>query len=186
MGTKQHKSLLSLRHRPAVSIDVTHALENYQRAALFGHAPSLLKLGLEYWPTNKGSTLPIIQDAGLSLHYLSLAAFRGNFTADYQIAFSIFWGVDDAARLRYARHALAHARRAAKDEYFEAYALLGMAYEEGLGVEKNDRTALQWYLKGATAGDVYAGKMHEKLRNRGVNAFRGRTHSLASREPHEY
>jgi TPR repeat protein len=49
-----------------------------------------------------------------------------------------------------------------------------MAYEDGVGVEKNIRTALTWFLAGASKGDAFAQKKYEALRNMGVNAFRGK------------
>jgi TPR repeat protein len=73
---------------------------------------------------------------------------------------------------KYGRQAYAHARRAAEDGWTDAFLLVGMAYEDGVGVEKNIRTALTWFLAGASKGDAFAQKKYEALRNVGVNAFR--------------
>jgi uncharacterized protein len=119
---------------------------------------------------------PVSQDPGLALHYLSLAAHRCLAEADYEIANTLFWGSDDGgeALRQYGRHAYMHARRAAEDAWPEAYLLVGMAYEDGVGVRKDERTAVTWYLQGASKGDRFAQKKYEQLRNRGVEAFRKR------------
>jgi hypothetical protein len=116
-------------------------------------------------------TLSLAIDQPLSLHYLHLAARRGLAQADYEIANALFWG---SAQLlgRYPRRAYAHARRAAEDEWAEAFALLGMAYEQGVGVERDLKMACSWYLRGASAGDVYAERKVEVLRGRPVFGFR--------------
>jgi TPR repeat protein len=110
------------------------------------------------------------------MHYLQLAARRGLADADYEIANSVFWGAaSSAAELSAAgggggeagalgRAAWVHARRAAEDGVRDAYALVAMGYEKGIGVEKSDRMAVAWYARGASAGDKYAEKKLDSLR----------------------
>ena len=108
------------------------------------------------------------------MHYLQLAARRvGLAAADYEIANSVFWGAsppelaggaDSAGGGTLGRAAWVHARRAAEDGVRDAYALVAMGYEKGVGVEKSDRMAVAWYARGASAGDKYAEKKLDSLR----------------------
>jgi TPR repeat protein len=112
------------------------------------------------------------------MHYLQLAARRGLAAADYEIANSVFWGATPPEELAaaaaaggggsggasLARAAWVHARRAAEDGVRDAYALVAMGYELGVGVEKSERMAAAWYARGASAGDKYAEKKLDSLR----------------------
>jgi TPR repeat protein len=120
-----------------------------------------------------GAKQQVTSDPGLALHYLSLAARRGNAEADYEIANTLFWGVESKdALVKYGRQAYVHARRAAEDGWTAAFLLVGMAYEDGVGVEKSERTAANWYLQGCSKGDEFARKKYDHLVYRGVEAFR--------------
>jgi Sel1 repeat len=150
------------------------ALAHLQRAALLGHAPSALRLGLAH-RAGEIAGLAVTQDPGLALHYLQLAARRGMRDADYEIANSVFWGASpelasggpghaEPGHGALGRAAWVHARRAAEDGVRDAYALVAMGYERGIGVDKNERMAVTWYLRGASAGDRYAQKKLDSMR----------------------
>jgi TPR repeat protein len=157
---------------------------NLRRAALLGHGPSQLKLGLAHRsgflagqkPALRSGTIrsrresavepEIAVDTPLAMHYLHLAAKRGLPQADFEIANSMIWGGDDKLLQKHGKFAFLHARRAAKDGWGEAYCLLGLAYENGIGVQKDVDAALNWYLKGASVGDKFAEKSAEKMKHR--------------------
>jgi hypothetical protein len=164
---KKGLSISKSLSKPQIKHDITSATTNFRRAALFGHAPSQLRLGLAH----RTGTLSLPVDHSLSLHYLHLAARRGLAQADFEIANTLFWGSPELLA-RYPKRAYAHARRAAKDEWSDAYALLGMAYEDGVGVDKDVKTACGWYLKGASKGDRYAERKVEILRGKPVLGFK--------------
>jgi hypothetical protein len=153
------KSLISHNPRSAGA--------TFRRAAFLDHAPSQIRVGLAHRTGDLGLAI----DQPLSLHYLHLAARRGLAQADYEIANALFWGSPELLA-RYPRRAYAHARRAAEDEWAEAFALLGMAYEQAVGVDKDLKMACSWYLRGASAGDVYAERKVEVLKGRAVFGFR--------------
>jgi TPR repeat protein len=171
--------------KPVVKYDVEMGLHYLRRAALLGHGPSQLKLALAHRcgflagqkPVPRSGTIKgrresviepdIVVDAPLAMHYLHLAARRGLPQADYEIANSLFWGGDEQLLRKYAKLAFMHARRAAKDGWGDAHALIGMAYESGIGVEKDNQAALAYYLKGASTGDKYAEMKAEGMKMRG-------------------
>jgi TPR repeat protein len=132
----------------------------------------MVRVGLAHRSGNLAGR-PVTADPGLALHYLSLAARRCSAEADYEIANTLFWGVESRdALVKYGRQAYIHARRAAEDGWKEAFLLVGMAYEDGVGVKKNERTAVNWYLQGYSRGDEFARKKYDHLRNTGLEAFK--------------
>jgi TPR repeat protein len=68
----------------------------------------------------------------------------------------------------YAPQALTHALLAAKGEIPDSFALVAMVYEVGVDgwVERSEKDALKWYLRGAAKGDRFANKKADMLRTR--------------------
>jgi TPR repeat protein/serine/threonine protein kinase len=63
---------------------------------------------------------------------------------------------DEAAGLKLVRKCLPAVRRLAQDGDAEAQGLLGALYASGLGEDKDDKTAAEWYKKAAAQGSVSA------------------------------
>jgi TPR repeat protein len=110
-------------------------------------------------------------DINLAMHYLHLAARRGLPMADYEIARDLFSNCDkdrDGVSKQHERLAYAHATRALLGSVPLAFGLMGKAYEEGIGCEKDLTLAEKYYYEGGKKGDGLARERSDALRNQGI------------------
>jgi TPR repeat protein len=100
------------------------------------------------------------------MHYLHLAARRGEPEADYAIAHDLFW--DDERSRQNGGLAYVHARLARFGQVPQAFGLLGKAHEEGIGCKKNLVLAEKYYYEGGKKKDGWARARSDALRNQGI------------------
>ncbi|KAF2430875.1 hypothetical protein EJ08DRAFT_660546 [Tothia fuscella] len=187
--------------KPQVERDPIIGQALFRRAALLDHGPSQLRLGkfhlcgqfevksakkparmLSRSATNSSRRESVVSvlgtgdteiDVGLAMHYLHLAARRGQPEADYEIARNLFpsggiGGDRDDASKQYDRLAYTHATRALFGGVSLAFGLLGRAHEEGIGCKKDLTLAEKYYYDGGKRGDDWARGRSDALRNQGV------------------
>ena len=87
-------------------------------------------------------------------------AQQGNPDAQVSIAYCYIRGkhglkTDTPKGFEYLQKCFTYLCKSAESGEGRSMALLGLCYEEGTGVEKDDAQAYEWYRKSAEAGDAY-------------------------------
>jgi TPR repeat protein len=146
---------LALLHEKGVEsvifLDLKYAVSLYHEAAVLGYAPAAHRLGECY----EFGKLECPIDPGLSVQYYSIAA-------DQQYPESCFaltaWYLVGIPQLLPAsdERAFAWAMCAAQQGLPRAEYAVGYFTEMGIGTEKNEQLAMQWYQKAAAHGEKRA------------------------------
>lgn len=140
-----------------IFVDYNYSVSLLNQAAEMGYAPAAFKLG-ECYEYGKLNCQP---DAALSIHYYTLAAEKGD--RDACFALTAWYLVGSPNILPQSdEQAYTWAKRAAELGLPKAEYAIGYFSEMGIGCEKNNTVALEWYKKAAAHGDQRA---IEKLKN---------------------
>lgn len=124
----------------SVAADKNKALYWYEKAAAAHHAYSCLILGK--WYLNGEN---VVKNEYKAAAYFKDAAFCGNDEGKYYMGccYAYGYGVkQDSIR------ALLWLDRAIEDKYYFSYLMKGYMYQNGLSVNKDDETAVQYFLIG--------------------------------------
>ncbi|CAO3591323.1 unnamed protein product [Absidia cylindrospora] len=134
--------------------DHDYAIRLYQDASDLGYAPSCFRLGECYEFGRLGCTV----DPRLSMHYYGLAAEQGHSHACFALTAWYLIGVpgwmepsDEQAFAWALRATQASGGGLARAEY-----AVGYFYEVGIGIERNQTMALEYYQKAANHGEKRA------------------------------
>ena len=120
------------------------AMSLFEKAASMGSLECMIHLGRVYLD---GSIVP--KDIALSCKYYEMAAEKGDVGSHEQLGY--IYGSQQHGILNYEESFRHHLYAA---EHGNAIAMfnLGVMYENGEGVEKDDDVAVDWYTKSAKAG----------------------------------
>ena len=99
-----------------------------------------------------------------AVYRFNLAARQGNFTAEYSVGRSYYYG--QGVKKNY-KSAVYRFNLAARQGYSLAQAVLGYAYYKGNGITKNYIKALKWFIIARSYGFVFSKKYC--LLNRALN-----------------
>jgi TPR repeat protein len=146
-----------------LSPDIPEAIKHYRRAIRGGLVGPATRIG---WLYQFGIGVPYdVQEAA---KWYALDASRGNVEATERLGWIYLYATKDGHK-----KALAHfEKQAAVEGGTAALNTLGMMYAYGLGVPKDEKTALKWYLKSADRGNPVAeNQAAALLRKAGDNAL---------------
>lgn len=125
-----------------------------------------------------------------AFRYIENEAYNNNASAQYTLG-QLYFFADNYVRQDTTK-AVYWWNEALKQEYIPAYNNLGLAYEEGLGVEKNMRKAVDILKMGAEKGEPYAQANYGRMYRDGVTIKVGShketrtTHNYMSDRIREY
>ena len=128
-----------------VDKDVTLGVEYLEKAADLGHPVAQNQLGMMY----KDGRESVVQDVEMGLKWLEKAAEQGEAEAQNVL------GLHYLQTEKYEKSVL-HWEKAAEQGNTTAQLGLGLCYANGLGVEINIETSLDFILKAAEGGDEHA------------------------------
>lgn len=128
-----------------VEKNVPMAVKWMLKAADLGSSEAQVQMGCVY---NKGAD-GVEQSYTLAEKYLLMAAKSGNIDGQANLA-DLYLGLEDYEK------SLVWARKAAQANNKLALFIMGLLYDEGLGVELNHVEALKWFERAAEAGDDLA------------------------------
>lgn len=134
-----------------IFVDQAYSVSLLNQAAEMGYAPAALKLG-ECYEYGKLNCQP---DPALSIHYYTLAAEKGDRDACFALTAWYLVGSPDILP-QSDEQAYTWAKRAAELGLPKAEYAIGYFSEMGIGCEKNNTVALEWYQKAAQHGDKRA------------------------------
>ena len=142
-------SFLDLDNRRTPELARTY----YERAYAMGDARAAQRLGLVY-ETGTG----VRTDLAIATHWYELSAQAGIAAGEHALA--ILWWTGRYWTGLALEGSFPEAVRlfelAAAQGYVASYSYLGLAYEQGLGVERDPAEAEAWYQEAIAAGDVDA------------------------------
>lgn len=158
------------RNGYGVEKDLTNAKLHYESAATLGNPEARNSLA-ELYESGEG----VEHDIDKSIEYYRLAAADDHPVALCRLAQLSF--VDESQEDKSA--ALGYCRRAVNEGSVDAIVLLGEAYENGWGVEKDIGKASELYQKALESGSKTAAKKNEELKPevqylRGVECMEGK------------
>jgi TPR repeat protein len=128
-----------------VDKDVTLGVEYLEKAADLGHPVAQNQLGMMYKDGREG----VVQDVEMGLKWLEKAAEQGEAEAQNVL------GLHYLQTEKYEK-SVSHWEKAAEQGKTTAQLGLGLCYANGLGVEINIETSLDFILKAAEGGDEHA------------------------------
>lgn len=140
--------------------DINYAVSLYVHASSLGHNKSNTKLGQIY---EKNDNTTIKQNKMLSIHYYTIASNGDNPDSNAQLKLSFFnlLGVDNIMKPD-LNQAFFWAEKAANSENSDAEYTLGYYYEKGIGCDKNEEKADDWFKKSFQHGNIKALKKLKK------------------------
>ncbi|KAI8059497.1 hypothetical protein BC940DRAFT_313572 [Gongronella butleri] len=146
--------LAQLHERGLASIifmDHDYAVRLYHEATDLNYAPSCFRLGECYEFGRLGCNM----DPRQSMHFYSMAADQGHARACFALTAWYLVGVPDLLAPD-DEQAFAWALRAADQGLPKAEYAVGYFYEVGIGIQKNERRAMEYYTKAAQHGEKRA------------------------------
>lgn len=140
--------------------DINYAVSLYVHASSLGHNKSNTKLGQIY---EKNDNTNIKQNKMLSIHYYKIASNGNKADSNAQLKLSFFnlLGVDNILKPD-LNQAFFWAEKAANSENSDAEYTLGYYYEKGIGCDKNEEKANEWFKKSFQHGNIRALKKLKK------------------------
>lgn len=146
---------LALLHEKGVEsvifVDLKYAVSLYHEAAVLGYAPSAHRLGECY----EFGKLECTTDAGLSIQYYSIAAEQQHPESCFALTAWYLVGVPQILPPS-DEQAYAWAMCAAQCGLPRAEYAVGYFSEMGIGTNKDENTAMEWYRKAAEHGEKRA------------------------------
>lgn len=137
-------------------VQYDRALRLFQRAASLGVAEAYFTLGMMY-----ETALGVERDDKKALQYYEQAAALHDVEALYYIGMIYYEGLLDVKpHLERAKEAFI---QAASYDHIDALFNCGYFYEHGVGVDVNDKQALQYYKRAASLGDEEAKRRMQRL-----------------------
>ncbi|KAL9537315.1 hypothetical protein MBANPS3_011889 [Mucor bainieri] len=156
---------LALLHEKGVEsvifVDLKYAVSLYHEAAILGYAPSAHRLGECY----EFGKLECTTDAALSIQYYSIAAEQQHPESCFALTAWYLVGVPQILAPS-DEQAYAWAMCAAQSGLPRAEYAVGYFSEMGIGTDKDENTAMEWYRKAAEHGEKRA---IQRLRPTNVN-----------------
>ncbi|WEW60391.1 hypothetical protein PRK78_005876 [Emydomyces testavorans] len=131
-----------------LSLDLSGARINIEKAAYHGFAKAQVKMGAAYELCQLGCDF----DPALSLHYNALAARQGEPEAEMAISKWFLCGHEGVFE-KNDEMAFIYAKRAAQNGLPTAEFALGYFYEIGIHVPVDIKEARSWYAKAAASGN---------------------------------
>lgn len=154
-------------HGQCLAKDDVQAVRWFAKAAEQGHAGAQFELGEAYDEGWGG----VEQDGDKREAWYRKAADQGHARAQYALGeinqMKYKFGEPGVERDAAPARAVAWYRKAAGQGLAEAQYRLGEAYENGLGVAKDDAQAVAWYRKAADQGNTDARQALDALRGTG-------------------
>lgn len=138
-------------YKDVVFPDEAYAVELFAKASDLGHPDAAFRLGEAYEYGRMGCP----EDAGLSVHYYSLAASRGNAAAMLSLCAWYMFGAEGVIETS-DQEAFAWAQRSAEAGYAKAEFATGYFLEKGVGCRRNHLEAWKYYVRAADHGDERA------------------------------
>lgn len=146
---------LALLHEKGVESvifpDLKYAVSLYHEAAVLGYAPAAHRLGECYEFGKLGCSI----DPGLSVQYYNIAADQHHPESCFALTAWYLVGIPQLLP-QSDEQAYAWAIRAAQCGLPRAEYAVGYFTEMGIGTEKNEQLAMQWYQKAADHGEKRA------------------------------
>lgn len=130
-------------------------------AADMGNSDAMMSLGDDYFE----GRLDLELDYDLALKYYKMAEESGHVDANLWLA--IFHLKAPLPYQDYKKMNVYLQKALLRDNHPMAYSMLGDAYRDGLGVEKNIETAIMYYTYGADRGNTYSVFQLANLKDQG-------------------
>ena len=145
---ERHESFV-VAAAPVVQQPAADAITRWLRLADDGNAEAQFELA---WAYDNGRT--VVEDKQQAIFWYYQAASRGHANAQFNLGVLYAIGAVDATH-NY-KSAVEWFQRAAEQSYPSAQYQLANMYQHGLGVERSDERAREWFVKAADLGNMKA------------------------------